>query len=189
MDVKQLEKAGFLKPGTSNFVTGFGSGTLTSVLKSPNVFTGKDGITIINCILNNTSLQSVTQQELMAGGISKLGAQGIDVAKLPIDLQGGVASIASKSIEAATSLAKGALSGVNAALSKLTSSFPSPSSILKDCGFATNFVSNFLSDSFKEQETPVPAVDTASRATVDAATNRIIGNPKIPTPDYTSPLV
>lgn len=186
LDATQLEKAGFLKPGTSKFITGTGIGKLTSVLKSPSVFTGKDGVNSIDGLLKNPSLQSITQQGLMASGVAGLATQGIDVPKLPTDLQGGIASIASKSIDAATSLAKGAAAGVTGAISSLTAGMPSPSDIMKECSFATGFVSGILSEPFKEQEIPEPATDTADRATVDAATNRVIGDPKIPTPNFTS---
>lgn len=187
LDAGQLEKAGFLKPGTSSFVTGTGLGTLTSVLKSPSVFTGKDGVSSIDGLLNNPTLQSTTQQGLMASGVAGLSTQGIDVSKLATDLQGGIATIASKSVDAAASLAKGAISSATSALSSLTASVPDPSSIMKECGFSTSFVDDILGDAFKEEETPQPAVDTVSRATVDAATNRIIGSSKIPVPDFTSP--
>lgn len=191
LDAKQLETAGFLKPGTSKFVTGAGLGKLTSVLKSPSVFTGKDGVTSVDGLLNNPNLQSQTQQGLMATGVAGLSTQGIDVPKLPTDLQGGIASIASKSLDTATNLAKGALSGASSAVSSLTASLPpslpnlpSVSDIMKECSFATNFVDKNLPEPFKEQEIPVPATDTADRATVDAATNRILGNPKIPSPNF-----
>lgn len=189
LDATQLEKAGFLKPGTSKFITGTGLGKLTSVLKSPSVFTGKDGVNNIDGLLKNPSLQSITQQGLMASGVAGLATQGIDVPKLPKDLQGGIASIASKSLDAATSLAKGAAAGVTGAISSLTAGMPSPGDIMKECSFATNFVSNILPEPFKEQEIPEPATDTANRATVDAATNRVIGDPKIPSPNFGPPIL
>ena len=75
---------------------------------------------------------------------------------------------------------------VSSAISGLTAGMPSPSDIMKECSFATNFVDNNLPEPFKEQEIPEPAFDTANRATVDAATNRILGNPKIPAPNFKS---
>ena len=187
LDASQLETAGFLKPGTSKFVTGVGLGKLTSVLKSPSVFTGKDGVTSVDGLLNNPSLQSVTQQGLMASGVAGLSTQGIEVPKLPTDLQGGIASIASKSVDIAKSLASGAGSTVSSAIASLQTSIPDPGAIMKDCGFATNFVSDNLPEPFKEEEIPQPAADTANRATVDAATTRILGNPKIPVPNFGQP--
>jgi hypothetical protein len=48
-------------------------------------------------------------------------------------------------------------------------------------------VATKIPDAVKEVEIPKPAADTASRATVDAASSRIAGNDKIPPVNYGAP--
>jgi hypothetical protein len=57
---------------------------------------------------------------------------------------------------------------------------------VRDSAFAVNLVSTKIPNTFKDTEIPVPATDTVSRATVDAASSRITGNEKIPPVYYSS---
>lgn len=173
-DVKQLETAGILKPGTSSFITQ-GAASLSSVLKSPSVFTGKDGVKSIDGLLNNPQLQSGIQQNLMADGAAGLTAQGISLDKLGSGAPGMMLN-AAKSLPDATAFAKG---------------LPLPPDVkalmntnLKDGAFAANLTDLKIPDAFKAEDIPVPASNTVNRETLDAAATRILGNPKIPTPNY-----
>lgn len=175
LNVSQLEKAGFVKPGTSALVTA-GANTLTSVLKSPSVFTGKDGIKSASDLLSNPGKQSLIQQDLMTKGVAALGAVGIPVNSLSSQGVAGMALNAAKDLPSAEAFAKGLPlpAGLQSEFSKN----------IRDGAFAVNLVKTKLPTAFKQEDTPVPSADTVSRGSVDAASSRVLGNDKIPTPNY-----
>jgi hypothetical protein len=49
-----------------------------------------------------------------------------------------------------------------------------------------NLVNTKIPTAFKQQDIPVPKSDTVNRATLDAASTRVVGDPKVPTPSYTA---
>ena len=175
LDVGQLETAGFLKPGTSKFIES-GAQTVSSLLKSPAVWTGKDGIKSVTGILDNAGKQSAIQQDLMAKGVAGLGALGVPVNNLSAQGLGGLALSAAKSLPNTEAFVKG---------------LPLPADVkstidsnIRDASFAVNLVDNKMPAAFKETDIPVPATDTVNRETLNAASIRIAGNEKIPPPNY-----
>ncbi len=58
------------------------------------------------------------------------------------------------------------------------------SSAVRDGAFAVNLVQTKIPAEFKQEDIPVPAANTVNRATLDAASTRVIGNDKVPTPNY-----
>lgn len=174
LDIKQLENAGILKPGTSKFVDA-GSKAISSVLKSPSVFTGKDGITDAKSLLSSSASQEKIQQGLMARGSAALKSIGVPMDKLGAANAAGLALNAAKSLPNTEALIKG-LPLPPDIKSKMTSAVALGSFAVK--------LSDKLPNVFKEQEAPVPAADTTNRATLDAAASRVVGNEKIPTPNY-----
>lgn len=183
-DAKQLESAGFLKPGMSNLVSAAGA-TLSKVVSSPAAWTGKDGITSVSGLLNNPTAQSLTQQNLMAKGVAGLAAVGIPVNNLSASQLSGMALNAAKSIPGAEAFAKG-LPIPGDATGKIKAGFDAA---VRDGAFAVDLAKEKIAEPFKEQEVPVPATDTVNRATLNAACTRIAGDPKIPTPNYGPPNI
>lgn len=175
LDIKQLETTGFVKPGTSNLLNSAGA-SMTSILKSPTVWTGKDGITSSASMLSNPSLQSLTQQNLMSTGVEGLKTLGVPVGSLNPQAAIGAALNAAKSIPDAAAWAKGA-------------ALPTDLKV----GFDENAVAGAfgvnLSDlkangAMLEEEKITGSANTVNRATVNAATQRILGNSKIPSLKY-----
>jgi hypothetical protein len=182
LDVRQLETAGIVKPGTSALVTA-GASTLSSVLKSPSVFTGKDGITNISGLLSNPQAQSTIQQGLMATGIAGLATQGIPVGVLSPAGIAGMAVNASKSLTDATAFVKG-LPIPGDATGAIKAAFTTN---VRDGAFAAILTETKIAPPFKAIVTPVPSSDTANRETLNAASTRVVGNPKVPEPNYGAP--
>lgn len=179
LDANQLTAAGFLKPGIADKLLSGGTNTLTSVLKSPTVFTGKDGVNNIQSLLKNVNLQNKTQQGLMSAGASGLKELGLPVDNL------SPAAIAGPLLSAAKSLPN---------TEKLLKGVPVPSDIkagfdtvVKDGAFAVAFTDSNVPNAFKAVSIPVPAVDTVNRDTLNAAATRIVGNSKIPAVNYGPP--
>ena len=175
LNVSQLEQAGVLKPGIAALAEKFNS-SISSVLKSPAAYTGKDGIKDVSSLLASVPKQTEIQQTLMAQGLNDLKAVGIPIDKLSAQGVAGVALSAAKSVPDTENLLKN-LPVPAAAKAEFDAA-------VRDGAFAVNLSQTKVPDAFKAVDTPVPATDTTNRATVDAATTRVIGNDKIPEPNY-----
>ena len=181
LDLKQLETAGYVKPGVAALAAQ-GASLFATVAKSPAAWTGKDGIKSATDLLGNAGKQSQIQQDLMTKGVAGLGAVGIPVLNLSSQGIAGMALNAAKSLSDAEAFAKGlpipgdATGAVQAAFS----------SAVRDGAFAVNLVNTKIPTAFKEQDIPVPKSDTVNRATLDAASTRVVGDPKVPVPSYTA---
>jgi hypothetical protein len=181
LDAKQLETAGILKPGVSNLIES-GASTLSSALKSPLAFTGKDGISSVSDLLGNESAQSKIQQDLMSSGLSALKSAGVPTDALNAQGIAGMALNAAKSIPGAEALAKGlplpgdATGALKAAME----------TNIRDGAFAVNLTDS-LPGAFKETVKALPSLGTMNRATLNAATDRILGSAKIPKPSFGPP--
>jgi hypothetical protein len=175
-DASQLESVGVLKPGTAATYLKQGINSLTDVLKSPAVFTGKDGINSLDSLLGSVPTQDGIQQQLMSQGLNAVKQLGIPTDKLSTASLAGLANAAAKSIPTTLDWAKG---------------LPLPADIkskldtaVRDGAFAADFANFKIDDPMKAVITPLPAVDTVNRQTVDAASKRIVGNDKVPTVKY-----
>jgi len=179
LDAGQFETAGYVKPGTRALLAA-GTSVFADVIKSPAVWTGKDGIKSAADLLKNVPKQSQIQQDLMAKGVAGLAAVGVPVKNLSSQGLAGMALNAAKDLPSAEAFVKGlpipgdATGAVQAAFS----------SAVRDGAFAVNLVQTKIPAEFKQQDIPVPAENTVNRATLDAASTRVIGNDKIPTPNY-----
>lgn len=171
LDVPQLENAGVVKSGTTARYMAQGANQLTDVLKSPAVYTGKNGINSQDDLLSSTSKQDLIQTGLMVAGVAGLKSNGV-----PTQLM-GAAALAGSALVAAK--------GVDGALDWLGSKLPSAPSanldaLARDGAFAAGFADGKISDAMAQEFPALPAVDTVDRATLNAAAGRVLGNDKIP---------
>jgi len=178
-DATQLESAGLLKTGTVSSYLKQGVNSLTSVLKSPAIWTGKDGINNLDSLLGNPAAQNLTQQNLMSSGLNAVKQLGIPIDKLDPKALAGVSLNAAKSPADALAWAKGKLPA------DLKSQFDT---VAKDASFAVDFAKQKINDAIAQLAPPGDAEDTVDRATLDAAVTRIFGNDKIPSLDYGGPV-
>ena len=179
LSIGQLETAGYVKPGTKALLQA-GTNLFASVVKSPAVWTGKDGIKSATDLLNNVPKQSQIQQDLMTKGVAGLAAVGVPVKNLSSQGLAGMSLNAAKDLPSAEAFVKG-LPIPGDATGAVQADF---ASAVRDAAFAVNLVNTKIPTAFKQQETPVPATDTVSRGTVDAASSRVVGNEKVPPPNY-----
>jgi hypothetical protein len=179
LDISQLESAGLVKPGTASLLTVAGT-TLSSVLKSPTVWTGKDGITNLGSLTASGAKQEAVLQGLMAKGVNELAAVGIPVSSLSAQGLAGTALNAAKSPAAAEAFLKG-LPIPGDATGQLKAAFDAN---VRDGAFAVNLAETKIPDVFKEIDLPIPATNTVNRDTLNAAVGRIVGNDKVPIPNY-----
>ena len=179
LSIGQLETAGYVKPGTKALLASGGS-LFASVVKSPAVWTGKDGIKSATDLLNNVPKQSQIQQDLMAKGVAGLAAVGVPVQNLSSQGLAGMALNAAKDLPSAEAFVKG-LPIPGDATGALQAEF---SAAVRDSAFAVNLVQTKIPTEFKQQDIPVPADNTVKRGTLDAASSRVIGDEKVPPPNY-----
>lgn len=172
-DANQLEKSGFLKPGTASEFINSGQGDLTSVLSSPLPWTGKDGVKSINDLLGNSKLQDKIQQGLMTSGLGDLNQLGIPVNKLSPEALSGVATLAAKDPSTFVNWANGGSSLTDETKSSMNS-------VIANSSFAIKMVSDKFDMAIKQETAPTAAADTVNMKTVIAAGKRIIGNDKVP---------
>jgi len=172
-DANQLERAGLVKPGTAASFLALGENDLTSVLKSPTVWTGKDGVKSLDGLLSNSGLQDKVQQGLMKTGLSDLKSVGIPTDKLTPQALSGLATNAAKSVSNTVDWAKNA-PGLPA---NVKAQFDAAA---VNGAFAVNLAQTKIDAPVLQETKPVAAEDTVNSATVDAAATRIVGNDKVP---------
>lgn len=73
----QLEKVGYVKPGTSERFIEPTPNNFVSVMKSPSIWTGYNGVNSLDDILGNDNLQNTIQNQLMESGYEGLIASGV----------------------------------------------------------------------------------------------------------------
>lgn len=169
----QLERTGLIKPGTAAAFLAAGTAELVDVLKSPTVWTGKDGVKGLDGLLGNTGLQDKLQQNLMADGIGALKQAGLPIDKLNPQALAGVATIAAKSVGDALAWAKGSASlpaGVKASFD----------STVTNSAFAVNLTQTKVDESLLKEKVIEPASNTVNTESATAAATRVVGNDKVP---------
>jgi len=177
LDGPQLERAGLIKPGTVSTYLASNANSLTDVVKSPTVWTGKGGVNSLDDFLSNPKAQSSTQQGLMSSGLSTVKALGIPVAALSAKALGGLSLNAAKSPAQTVEWAQGKLPpGAQAQFDTAA----------RDGAFAVGTADQKLNDAMTQQAPPGEAENTVNRQTLDAAATRIVGNNKIPSFKYGS---
>lgn len=175
LEVTQLELTGYVKLGTAEKYLADGTNTVTDVLKSPTVWTGKDNINNQAGLLDNVSKQDLVQTGLMIAGVAGLKSNGVATQILGGAALAGSALVAAKGVEGAVDWIKGRLPGAES---------QELSQLARDGTFGADFASNKISDAMSQQFPALPAVDTVDRATLNAATGRVLGDPKIPDLNY-----
>jgi hypothetical protein len=174
----QLEQVGLIKPGT---IAKFGAAApnLTSFLASPTIWTGKNGVNNLSGLLNNPNLQNRLQQDLMQQGLTQLRKTGIvkGLESVP-QLAGLINSTVQFGPAAVTNWVKGQ---ANAAIVNQISK------VFKNSQFASilsNAVNIFVGITGQRPVNIAGIIDTVNRIPVNAAVVDVIGNAKVPPPNY-----
>jgi hypothetical protein len=172
-DAPQLEKAGLVKPGTAAAFLAQGDNDIVSVLKSPTVWTGKEGVKSLDGLLSNAGLQDKVQQDLMKTGLDGLKSVGIPTDKFSPQALSGLATNAAKSVTDTVSWAKNA-PGLPA---EVKDQFNAAAT---NGAFAVNFTQTKVDPPVLQETKPEPAANTVNAETQNAAANRVVGNDKVP---------
>lgn len=182
LDARQLETAGYLKPGTTaKYLSGVN--TLTSVLNSPSVWTGKEGVAEVKDILNNSDLQTKIQQGLMTNGLQQMRSLGVPVDALPPQLNAGLSLAASKDVASAVDWARGQTGAITAQTKAVFDK------LAKDASYAVQYVDEKVGFETLGLKEITGSLNTTDRTTLNAAVTRVVGNPKIPSLNFSGSFV
>jgi hypothetical protein len=173
----QLQQQGYLKPGTvESFVAPSTSiNQVSTVLSSPTVWTGKDAVTSATAFSANPSLQNITQQNILTQGADQLRSLGtISGTESAQQLAGAVQNAGKFGADTAAAWAKGqAPTGLVTSLNDTA----------KNAEFAANLAGK-IPDLGAITPPVEGAVGTVNRASVNTAVAGLLGNPKIPLPNF-----
>ena len=213
LDLDKLEITGFLKPGTAEaylkksidsvipddikeaekIIAAGGNITAEEISRNrqlnsfltPAAFTGKDGVAELAGLLTDENIQDKIQGDVLKKSFSELSESGL-LSKLPDTTQ------------LAAALQTAATFDIDTAIKLVDNlGLPVPDSV-KQVARAAEFAQSF-SDKFADvlsSGSPLDAgikavrgeINRVNRDTVDASFTNLLGNPKIPTPAFTSAL-
>jgi len=175
ISASQLEGAGFLKPGTVQTYLK-DPAQLQSVLSSPSVWTGKASVGNLGSLLADPALQSVTQNEIMVSALDGLRSAGVVTgSERPQDL--------------ASFVQTASRFGVNNTVAWVNGAAPPDvateiNSVAKSAQYAVNFVNNKATELVAGGIQLGGFTGTVERGQLDQAVTNIIGNAKVPTPNF-----
>jgi hypothetical protein len=176
----QLEQLGLIKPGTVRKYLG-NSNALNSVLTSPTIWTGKNGVNNIGGILTNPQLQTRLQQGLMKDGLTALKKTGVlngleTVPQLGSLLQ----STAKYGPDAVKSWATGQANAL--VLNQINKISKNAQAAIKVANSIIGAV--FGGSSARGPVAIAGVIGTVNRLPVNNAVVGVIGDKKVPVPDY-----
>lgn len=174
---QQLEQQGYLKPGISATYLK-DPAQLSSVLNSPSVWTGKDGIGNLTSFTSNTNKQTNIFQGLMQSNYTSLSQAGAITNNLPVKEIAPLLQVANKF-------------GAGSAMAWSKSNAPAgivdeANKIARQGEFAMSFVGTKLPIGATGEAKAVGYNNTVNRSSVDQAVKSILGNDKIPNPSYST---
>jgi hypothetical protein len=183
-----LEQLGIIKPGT---ISKFGTNVagLNTLLASPTIWTGKNGINSLANLVGNGDLQNRLQQDLMRSGLNKLQNLGVVNGRETIPQLGGLVNSAVQfGPGAVANWAKGQAS--NAIVNQI-------GSVFKNSQFASvlgqqvsGFLGGFGGGGGSIRPTGITGViNTFDRAPVNTAVVDVIGDEKVPVPEYKTTVI
>lgn len=174
---QQLEDSGYLKPGTVEFYLG-GTATESTILQSPNVWTGLAGVDNVSTLLNDSELQDAIQIDLYNSSLNVLRNNGV------IRGQEDPANVAA--IVAATSVhgVGNVQNWINGTLADSVIA-TDIDTIARGTQFSVELANQKIDQASKGTSTVDNSqVGTTNRTAIDLAASQVL-NEKTPTPGYT----
>jgi hypothetical protein len=179
----QLQTAGLIKPGIADQVKQDPANAV-SILSSPTSWTGKQGATDIQTILDDVNLQTSTQQNLMSNSYEQLKQNGTLNGNESADAVGPLVNAATKyGVEPTTQWLN---NNAPANVSSLISNFVNSSTYGSTFGVKNQNIAVGIGALSLGVVIAKGYVNTVNRQSLNQATTAVIGNPKIPTPNFPS---
>jgi hypothetical protein len=184
MSAEQLEKTGFVKPGTTEFFLKDGTADINTVLGSSSVWTGNQGVSGLSDFLGNESLQDFAQTDLFNKGLGELQSLGVVTGLEDTGaLAGLVAGAAKFGGEAVSKWTQGAgvlgqtLAG--SASSKISST--QMDELVRGGQYAVELAIQKLPEAVQGFNTAInSATGTSVRTNIDSAVKGVVASDKVP---------
>lgn len=172
----QLEKAGFLKPGTNTKFLQSGNFDTEAILKSTNVWTGKAGTDSLTEFLNSSDTQTKAMENLYLTSLSELKSQGIvKGTESPTNLAPLIQAGAKYGSANVSDWVKG--TGNTQIKNAITST-------ARNAVYAVDYIDTKITSTVKAYGTPGAYIGTVDRTAVDLDVKNIVGNQKVPPTKY-----
>ena len=179
----ELETAGFLKPGTSDFFLKDATSNLNTVLSSSSVWSGNQGINGISDFLNNESIQDLTKTDLFTKGLNSLQNAGIVTGlENEADLAGLVSGASKFGVDAVKKWTQGSailgktFNGANSG--NITAG--QMNELVKGGQYAVNLTTQKISSEIQGFTTgTLGATGTVIRKEIDTAVESVIASQKV----------
>jgi len=177
---EQLEAAGYIKPGTVGFYLSDGTSTPVEILSSPNVWTGKAGVSNVGALLIDPNLQDAVQSDLYQASLQNLRSAGVVTGQEdPVKLSGLVQAGSKYPANTVKAWINGTIGDA--------SLVDNINKIVRGGQFAVSLANQKISEAIKGYSTVPPgSTNTVNRTIVDDAVAAIIGNAKVPTPSFSN---
>ena len=176
---EQLEGAGYLKAGTTEFFLKDGSANLTTVLQSSSVWSGLNGVSNLTGVLSDDSLQDFIKTDLYTNSFNQLRAEGILTGSEAAENIAALVEPASKF--GATSVKQwidgaGVDPNTTVEINK----------IARSAQYSVELANQKLSENIKGFNTQnTSSTNTVSRGSIDESATTIITETKVAPPSYT----
>lgn len=177
---QQLEDAGYLKAGTVEFFIKAGTATLETILNSPSVWSGKNGITQLTGMLGNEKLQDLVKTDLYTSSFNELRSQGLITGNESPDVLASLVEPASQfgAVNVKQWLeSKSPDETVTATMNKAS----------RSAQFSVDLTDTKITEETKgfSTVTTSTSTNTVSRKQVDSSATTIIRETKVSPPSYT----
>ncbi len=179
----ELETAGFLKPGTSDFFLKDATSNLNTVLSSSSVWSGNQGINGVSDFLNNEAIQDLTKTDLFTKGLNSLQNAGIVTGlENEADLAGLVSGASKFGVDAVKKWTQGSailgktFNGANSG--NITAG--QMNELVKGGQYAVNLTAQKISSEIQGFTTgTLGATGTVIRKEIDTAVQSVIASQKV----------
>ena len=179
----ELEDAGFLKPGTSEFFLKDATSDLNTVLSSSSVWSGNQGINGVSDFLNNEAIQDLTKTDLFTKGLNSLQNAGVVTGlENEADLAGLVSGASKFGVDAVKKWTQGSailgktFNGANSG--NITAG--QMNELVKGGQYAVNLTRQKISSEIQGFTTGTPgATSTVIRTEIDTAVQSVIASQKV----------
>ena len=178
LSATQLESAGYLKSGTTEFFLEDGAANLDTVLQSSSVWSGKNGVNNLAGVLGDESLQDTIKTDLYTQSFNELRAEGIVTgSEAPQDL----AALVEPASQYGTTEVK---KWTNNTIGDTTVETNINKSA-RSAQYSADLVNQKLSEYDKGYTPPASSTNTVSRGSIDESATTVITETKVSPPSYT----
>jgi hypothetical protein len=176
---EQLEGAGYLKAGTTEFFLKDGKANLTTVLQSSSVWSGKNGVSNLTGVLGDEGLQNFIKTDLYTGAFNDLRSEGVLTGSETAENIAALVEPASKF--GATSV-KQWINGAGIDANTTTEI----NKIARSAQYSVELANQKLSENIKGFNTQnTSSTNTVIRGSIDQAATSVVTETKVTPPSYT----